>query len=125
MIVIGEAPLALNEHPARGLTPDEAAAELKIETCPDYEAQPCRSQSQQEAKALTFRTVPQSSGCVSPTGGPFLQSISRRAEGHEIGDGIVARAVGRAFKAFYRSPADDTGLRAPKLLRKVGDGRAI
>ena len=56
---------------------------------------------------------------------PFLQALVSELEGHEIGDGIVARAVGRAFKAFYRSPADDTGLRAPKLLRKVGDGRAL
>ena len=55
----------------------------------------------------------------------IFASTSRRLEGHEIGDGIVARAVGRAFKAFYRPPADDTGLRAPKLLRKVGDGRAL
>ena len=56
---------------------------------------------------------------------PFLQALVGDLEGHEIGDGIVARAVGRAFKAFYRPPADDTGLRAPKLLRKVGDGRAF
>jgi len=51
-----------------------------------------------------------------------LKVILDELEGHEIGDGIVARAVGHAFKAFYRPPADDTGLRA--LLRKVGDGRA-
>jgi hypothetical protein len=57
--------------------------------------------------------------------GPFLKAIVDELEGHEIGDGVVARAVGRAFKAFYRPPADDTGLRAPKLLRKVGDRRAI
>ena len=56
---------------------------------------------------------------------PFLQALVYELEGREIGDGIVARAVGRAFKAFYRPPADDTGLRAPKLLRKVGDGRAV
>jgi hypothetical protein len=55
----------------------------------------------------------------------FLNAIADELEGHEIGDGIVARALGRAFKAFYRPPADDTGLRAPKLLRKVGDGRAL
>jgi hypothetical protein len=54
-----------------------------------------------------------------------LQALVDELEGHEIGDGVVARAVGRAFKAFYRPPADDTGLRAPKLLRKVGDGRAL
>ena len=60
-----------------------------------------------------------------PDRGPFLQALVDELEGHEIGDGIVARAVGRAFKAFYRPPADDTGLRAPKLLRKVGDGRAF
>jgi hypothetical protein len=60
-----------------------------------------------------------------PDRGPFLQALVDELEGHEIGDGIVARAVGRAFKAFYRPPADDTGLRAPKLLRKVGDGRAL
>jgi hypothetical protein len=54
-----------------------------------------------------------------------LQALVDELEGHEIGDGIVARAVGRAFKTFYRPPADDTGLRAPKLLRKVGDGRAL
>ena len=59
-----------------------------------------------------------------PDRAPFLKTIVDELEGHEIGDGIVARAVGRAFKAFYRPPADDTGLRAPKLLRKVGDGRA-
>jgi hypothetical protein len=56
---------------------------------------------------------------------PFLQALVDELKGHEIGDGIVARAVRRAFKAFYRPPADDTGLRAPKLLRKVGDGRAL
>ena len=60
-----------------------------------------------------------------PDRGPFLQALADELEGHEIGDGAVARAVGRAFKAFYRPPADDTGLRAPKLLRKVGDGRAV
>ena len=60
-----------------------------------------------------------------PDRGPFLQALADELEGHEIGDGIVARAVGRALKAFYRPPADDTGLRAPKLLRKVGDGRAV
>jgi hypothetical protein len=56
---------------------------------------------------------------------PFLQAIADELEGHEIGDGVVARAVGRAFKAFYRPPADDTGLRASKLLRKGGDGHAL
>ena len=60
-----------------------------------------------------------------PDRGPFLQALADELEGHEIGDGVVARAIGRAFKAFYRPPADDTGLRAPKLLRKVGDGRAV
>ena len=75
-------------------------------------------------KARIFRSVPRSSGC-EPDRGPFLQALVDELEGHEIGDGIVARAVGRTFKAFYRPPADDTGLRAPKLLRKVGDGRAV
>lgn len=56
---------------------------------------------------------------------PFLNTIAIELEGYEIGDGVVARALGRAFKAFYRPPGDDTGLRAPKLLRKVGDGRAV
>ena len=56
---------------------------------------------------------------------PFLNVIVDELEGHEIGDGAVARAVAKAFVAFWRPPADDTGLRAPKLLRKVGDGRAV
>jgi len=43
-----------------------------------------------------------------PDRGPFLQAIVDELEGHEIGDGIVARAVGRAFKAFHRPPADET-----------------
>jgi hypothetical protein len=60
-----------------------------------------------------------------PDRGAFLQALVDELEGHEIGDGIVARAVGHAFKAFYQPPADDTGLRAPKVLRKVGDGRAL
>jgi len=60
-----------------------------------------------------------------PDRGPLLQALVDELEGHEIGDGIVARAIGRAFKAFHRPLADDTGLRAPKLLRKVGDGRAL
>jgi hypothetical protein len=59
-----------------------------------------------------------------PDRAPFLKAMVDELEGHEIGDGVVARAVGRAFEAFYQ-PADDTGLRAPKLLRKVGDGRAV
>jgi hypothetical protein len=60
-----------------------------------------------------------------PDRGPFLQALVDEPEGHEIGDGIVARAVAKAFSAFWHPPADDTGLRAPKLLRKVGDGRAL
>jgi len=60
-----------------------------------------------------------------PDRAPFLKAIVDELEGHDIGDGVVARAVGHAFKTFYRPPADDTGLRAPKLLRKVGDGRAV
>jgi hypothetical protein len=76
-------------------------------------------------KARIFRSVPQSNGCASQTADHFLQALVDELDGHEIGDGIVARAVARAFNAFYRPPADDTGLQAPKLLRKVGDGRAL
>ena len=60
-----------------------------------------------------------------PDRGPFLQAIVDELEGHEIGDGVIARALVKAFRAFWQPPADDTGLRAPKLLRKVGDGRAV
>jgi hypothetical protein len=54
-----------------------------------------------------------------------LKAIVDELEGHEIGDGAVARAVAKAFSALWRPPADDAGLRAPKLLRKVGDGRSL
>ena len=33
-----------------------------------------------------------------------MQALVDELEGHEIGDGIVARAVGRACKAFYNDP---------------------
>ena len=55
----------------------------------------------------------------------FLNAIVNELEGHEIGEGVVTRAIAKAFFAFWQPPADDTGLRAPKLLRKVGDGRAL
>ena len=58
-----------------------------------------------------------------PDRGPFLKAIVDELDGHEIGDGVVARAVGRAFKAFYRPPADDTGLRASCCARSAMDGR--
>jgi hypothetical protein len=60
-----------------------------------------------------------------PDRAPFLKAIVDELEGQQVGDGVVARAVAKAFCAFWQPPADDTGLRAPTLLRKVGDGRAL
>jgi hypothetical protein len=50
----------------------------------------------------------------------FLQAIAAELQGCEIGEGSVARAIGRAFLANYHPPLEADGQHAPKQLRKIG-----
>ena len=51
----------------------------------------------------------------------FLQAVADDLAGVEIGEGVVSRAIAKAFAATFNPPLETDGLHAPKPLRKLSD----
>jgi hypothetical protein len=52
--------------------------------------------------------------------GAYLETVAELLNGHELGDGIVARAAREAQRRFWRAPKLPANAGLPKYARKGG-----
>jgi hypothetical protein len=57
-----------------------------------------------------------------PDRDPFWAAVAAELTGRELGEGVIARAISKAFKAYFQPPLEADGQYQPRQMRKLTHG---